>query len=196
MADENFRQQLLELLPRLRAYALMITRSREQGDDLMQDAIVRALNSAHTFMPGTNFKAWMFTILRNQHISNFRRNRVPTVALNVEGSELAVRPAQEHAVSLTDFHKFFHRLPIKQQEAILMVGANGFTYEEAGEIAKCTVGTMKSRVSRARAALLPYFEDEQGGDAAKPVMGASATRTDTGTDDNRDNPDGNTAPAE
>jgi RNA polymerase sigma factor (sigma-70 family) len=153
----NFEDDLVKLIPQLRAYAFVMTRGRESGDDLVQDTLVRALRSQHTFTPGTNLKAWVFTILRHQFITLARRKPpIPTVLS--EGGEDAPSPAaQEDAVSLRDFHRLLHQLPAKQREALLMIGANGFTYEEAAAITRCSVGTMKSRVSRARAFLLPHF---------------------------------------
>jgi len=156
--DFNFEADLVKLIPQLRAYAFVMTRGRESGDDLVQDTLVRALRSQHTFTPGTNLKAWVFTILRHQFITLARRKPPLTATALSEGGDDAPSPAaQEDAVSLRDFHRLLHQLPAKQREALLMIGANGFTYEEAAAITRCSVGTMKSRVSRARAFLLPHF---------------------------------------
>jgi RNA polymerase sigma-70 factor (ECF subfamily) len=156
--DFNFEEDLVKLIPQLRAYAFAMTRGRESGDDLVQDTLVRALRSQHTFTPGTNLKAWVFTILRHQFITLARRKLPTPTALSEGGDEAPSSPAaQEDAVSLRDFHRLLHQLPAKQREALLMIGANGFTYEEAAEITRCSVGTIKSRVSRARAFLLPHF---------------------------------------
>jgi len=153
----NFEADLVKLIPQLRAYAFVMTRGRESGDDLVQDTLVRALRSQHTFTPGTNLKAWLFTILRHQFITLARRKPPVPTALSDAGDDAPSPAAQEDAVSLRDFHRLLHQLPAKQREALLMIGANGFTYEEAAAITRCSVGTMKSRVSRARAFLLPHF---------------------------------------
>jgi RNA polymerase sigma-70 factor (ECF subfamily) len=153
----NFEEDLVKLIPQLRAYAFVMTRGRESGDDLVQDTLVRALRSQHTFTPGTNLKAWVFTILRHQFITLARRKPPMGTALSEGGDDAPSPAAQEDAVSLRDFHRLLHQLPAKQREALLMIGANGFTYEEAAAITRCSVGTMKSRVSRARAFLLPHF---------------------------------------
>jgi RNA polymerase sigma-70 factor (ECF subfamily) len=155
--DFNFEEDLVKLIPQLRAYAFAMTRGRESGDDLVQDTLVRALRSQHTFTPGTNLKAWVFTILRHQFITLARRKLPIPTTLSEAGDEAPSPAAQEDAVSLRDFHRLLHQLPPKQREALLMIGANGFTYEEAAEITRCSVGTIKSRVSRARAFLLPHF---------------------------------------
>jgi RNA polymerase sigma-70 factor (ECF subfamily) len=153
----NFEEDLVKLIPQLRAYAFVMTRGRESGDDLVQDTLVRALRSQHTFTPGTNLKAWVFTILRHQFITLARRKPPAPTVLSESGDDAPSPAAQEDAVSLRDFHRLLHQLPPKQREALLMIGANGFTYEEAAAITRCSVGTMKSRVSRARAFLLPHF---------------------------------------
>lgn len=153
----NFEEDLVKLIPQLRAYAFVMTRGRESGDDLVQDTLVRALRSQHTFTPGTNLKAWVFTILRHQFITLARRKPPIATTLSDGGEDAPSPAAQEDAVSLRDFHRLLHQLPAKQREALLMIGANGFTYEEAAAITRCSVGTMKSRVSRARAFLLPHF---------------------------------------
>jgi RNA polymerase sigma-70 factor (ECF subfamily) len=149
----DFEGDLIKLLPQLRAFARSLV--AHEGDDLVQDTVVRALKSRHSFVPGTNLKAWLFTILRNQWVTAGRRKRME-VAL-AEDHELPTEPTQEHAVALRDFARLLNQLPAKQREALLLVAANGFTYEEAAAISRTTVGTVKSRVSRARAFLAPLF---------------------------------------
>jgi len=151
--DFDFEGDLIKLLPQLRAFARSLV--GQEGDDLVQDTAMRALKSRHSFIPGTNMKAWLFTILRNQWVTAARRKRAE-VAL-AEDHDVPREPSQEHAVALRDFIRLINKLPEKQREALLLVAANGFTYEEAAAIAHTSVGTMKSRVSRARAFLEPMF---------------------------------------
>jgi RNA polymerase sigma-70 factor (ECF subfamily) len=149
----DFEGDLIALLPQLRAFARSLV--GYDGDDLVQDTLVRALKSRHTFVPGTNLKAWMFTILRNQWVTAGRRKRIETGLL--DDHTPPTPPTQEHAVALRDFCRLLKRLPAKQREALLLVAAEGFSYEEAAAISRTSVGTVKSRVSRARAFLAPMF---------------------------------------
>jgi RNA polymerase sigma-70 factor (ECF subfamily) len=149
----DFEGDLIALLPQLRAFARSLVGT--DGDDLVQDSLVRALKARHTFVPGTNLKAWMFTILRNQWVTSGRRKRVETGL--AEEHAPPTPPTQEHAVALRDFARLLKRLPVKQREALLLVAAEGFSYEEAAAISRTSVGTVKSRVSRARAFLAPMF---------------------------------------
>lgn len=144
----DFAAALIELLPAMRNYAAVLTRKRDAGDDLVQDTLVRALKSQHTFSPGTNLKAWIFTILRNRFISTLRR-RLPE-QVSDEGYEFPSAAAQEHVVALRDLSRLLRLLPARQREALLMVGVNGHSYQEAAAIVGSNVGTVKSRVSRAR----------------------------------------------
>jgi RNA polymerase sigma-70 factor (ECF subfamily) len=149
----DFEGDIITLLPQLRAFARSLV--GYDGDDLVQDALVRALKSRHTFVPGTNLKAWMFTILRNQWVTAGRRKRIETGL--IDDHVPPTPPTQEHAVALRDFARLLKRLPTKQREALLLVAAEGFSYEEAAAISRTSVGTVKSRVSRARAFLAPMF---------------------------------------
>lgn len=149
---------LVECIPHLRAFARSLTRNREQADDLVHDAAVRALAAEDQFCPGTNFKAWIFTILRNLHYNRWREHRVRSALL--EDPTLAgerVGPPQEAALKVRDFKRAFWRLGQDQREALILVGASGMSYEEAAAICQCPVGTVKSRVSRARQQLMQPF---------------------------------------
>jgi RNA polymerase sigma-70 factor (ECF subfamily) len=157
MTDQgfDFDAELIKLLPDIRAYAAALMRQRDSGDDLMQDTLVRALRWRHTFSPGTNLKAWLYTILRNGFITTTRR-KPPE---QVYGSrDLASPAAQDHAVALRDLSRLLQRLPTNQRKALLMVGANGYSYSEAAAIAGTRIGTVKSRVARARASLHLHFD--------------------------------------
>ncbi|MBK8161353.1 MAG: sigma-70 family RNA polymerase sigma factor [Rhodospirillaceae bacterium] len=142
---------LLACLSPLRAYATFLTRDRIYADDLVQDTIVRALTAAHQFQLGTNLKAWLSTILRYQYYSQIRRNqaRVRTVS-DTLCLEASVPPSQEASLEFADFCRACWQLSPDQREALILVGASGFSYEEAASVCACPVGTIKSRVSRAR----------------------------------------------
>ena len=142
---------ILACLPHLRAFARSLTGERDRADDLVQDAVLRALSAADQFSPGTNFKAWIFTILRNLYFNEFRRNRAlmrPLEAADLESH--ATAPAQHAGLEFDDFRRAFNTLPAEQREALVLVGADGFRYEEAAAICGCPIGTIKSRVARAR----------------------------------------------
>ncbi|WP_119459234.1 sigma-70 family RNA polymerase sigma factor [Rhodospirillaceae bacterium SYSU D60014] len=147
---------LIETIPHLRAFARALTRDRDLADDLVQETVVRALSAANQFRTGTNFRAWIFTILRNHHINTLRGRRMRFDALE-DVSELhqATPPTQEAHLEIEDFQRAFMGLPVEQREVLLLVGASGFSYEEASRIVGCAVGTIKSRVSRARRVLYP-----------------------------------------
>jgi RNA polymerase sigma-70 factor (ECF subfamily) len=155
MEDQSFdfETALIKLVPQMRAFARSLV--GQDGDDLVQDTLLRAIKSRHTFVPGTNLKAWLFTILRNQWVTAGRRKRAE-VGL-AEDFDAPAEPTQEHAVALSEFTRLLDRLPERQREALLLVAANGFSYEEAAAISGTTAGTVKSRVSRARAFLAPLF---------------------------------------
>jgi RNA polymerase sigma-70 factor (ECF subfamily) len=152
--------ELLACVPHLRAFAWFLARNRERADDLVQDTIVRALGAAHRFQPETNLKAWMFTILRNLHYNEVRKNRVQVQSLDDPlAYEPAVLPAQMASLEFGDFRRAFWQLADDQREALILVGASGLSYEEAAKVCECPKGTIKSRVSRARRELLQILED-------------------------------------
>ena len=145
------RAELLAALPHLRAFAISLVGNMEDADDLVQDAVARGLTHIARFEPGTNLQAWLFTILRNLFYSNHRRRRREVE--DVDGSyaeRLVVAPEQGGHLDLADLRTALARLSPEQREAILLVGAEGLTYEEAAEICGVVVGTIKSRVNRAR----------------------------------------------
>ena len=152
--------ELLACVPHLRAFAWFLARNRERADDLVQDTIVRALGAAHRFQAGTNLKAWMFTILRNLHYNEVRKNRVQVQSLDDPlAYEPAVLPTQMASLEFGDFRRAFWQLADDQREALILVGASGLSYEEAAKVCECPKGTIKSRVSRARRALLQILEE-------------------------------------
>ena len=148
------RAQLLELLPDLRAFARFLVRDRVAADDLVQDTIVRALVALPQFQVGTNLKAWLFTILRNVFFEQSRRRRRELAAMNAHGPlDEHVRAEQADAAELRDLEQVLWRLSPLLREALVLVGAQELTHEEAAQICSVPVGTMKARVSRARTAL-------------------------------------------
>jgi RNA polymerase sigma-70 factor (ECF subfamily) len=150
----DFRDNLLSAIPSLRAFAVSLTKNSDRADDLVQETLVKAWDKQASFQPGTNLKAWLFTILRNEFYSQMRkRGREVQDSDGAITSRLSVHPSQDGSVDLDDFRKALELLPEDQREAIILVGASGFAYEEAAEICGCAVGTIKSRVSRARARL-------------------------------------------
>lgn len=152
--DDEFKAELVENLPHLRAFSHLIARNHALAEDLVQDTIVRALANRHQFKPGTNLKGWLIIILRNRFFNEMRRSsRKSEVSMENHGDLSVVDGGQEVSVEIRDFNAAFRKLPPTQREALVLVGASGFSYEEAAEIAHCPVGTMKSRVSRARAEL-------------------------------------------
>jgi len=147
-----FQEALVENLPRLRAFAQFLARDRALADDLVQETALRALRNSDKFAPGTNMKAWLATILRNQFYNELRtRSRMAALA---EMPRAAGQEAeQEVRLDLRDFERAFKALPPAQRDALSLVAASGFSYEEAAEIVGCAQGTVKSRVSRGRSTL-------------------------------------------
>jgi len=177
--DSGFRDDLLSAIPSLRAFAVSLSQNADKADDLVQETLVKAWDKQASFQPGTNLKAWLFTILRNEFYTQMRkRGREVQDSEGIMTAKLAVHPAQDGALDLQDFRRALRQLPEDQREAIVLIGASGFSYEEAAEICGCAVGTIKSRVSRARVRLQEILkisgEADYGPDAiAAQVLGAN-----------------------
>lgn len=160
-ADEAFRRELLSTLPHLRAFARGLSGRPDYADDLAQEAAIKAWTARERYTPGTNMRAWTFAILRNHYLSELRRNRRQMDLDEGVAEKLLVMDAdQEGGLHLSDMETALLQLPPERREAVMLVGAGGFTYEEAAEIADCAVGTMKSRVARARAELARLLNTE------------------------------------
>jgi RNA polymerase sigma-70 factor (ECF subfamily) len=143
---------LIDILPDMRAFARSLTKERILADDLVQDATVRALTSAHLYSPGTNFKAWIFTIIRNCFYNDIRlRQRLTSLPEGLP--DVGERGGQEIPLELCDFRRAFWQLCFEHREVLMLIGPSGLSYEEAAAVCGCAVGTVKSRVSRARAEL-------------------------------------------
>lgn len=154
MSDPEFRTRLIKELPSLRAFAVSLCGSMSTADDLVQDTLLKAWSNSEKFEAGTNIRAWLFTILRNTYFSLYRkRSREVQDSEGTYAQRLAVHGAQDGHVDLADFRKALALLPEEQREALIMVGASGLSYEEAAEICGVALGTIKSRVNRARTRL-------------------------------------------
>jgi RNA polymerase sigma-70 factor (ECF subfamily) len=179
-APQDFKTELLSLVPFLRAFARSLTGNYESADDLVQETMVKAWQSRETFELGTNLKAWLFTILRNQFYSD-RRRAWRQAPWDQDAAERMPGTSQDQnwAADLSDAARALKLLPDEQREALILVGAGGFSYMDAAKIVKCNVGTVKSRVARARKALLaildrqdslPSRERPTQGEAARDIM--------------------------
>ncbi len=177
----DFSKRLVAAIPSLRAFARGLCGHSELADDLAQEALARAWSARRSYAPGTNFKAWTFTILRNYYYSWCRKQRRVAVWDPEVAEQLLVsEPAQAGHLALADLEAGLRTLPVQQREALILVGAGGFSYQEAAEIAGCAVGTVKSRVARGRLSLRAYMEAPlrplggqrpSGGDALSRILG-------------------------
>ena len=159
----ELRDEMVACIPSLRAFAASLVGMGDRADDLVQEALVKAWANLGRFEPGTNMKAWLFTILRNTLYSTHRKRK--REVQDVDGrysAMLASQPNQTCYLDLDDFCRALDQLPDDQREALILIGASGFSYEEAAEICGCAIGTVKSRVNRARSRLA----DILGADAA------------------------------
>ena len=164
-ADQLFRDQLVALIPSLRSFARGLCGWRDMADDLAQDAMMRGWAARASFTPGTNFRAWMFMILRNQFYTTIRKNkRMTSWDPEVAERVLVEAPSQQSAIHVADVAKALQKLPAEQREVLLLVGANGVSYEEASEIIGCAIGTIKSRLARGRKALAVMIDGAPGDD--------------------------------
>ncbi len=154
LSDDEFRDQLGQVIPHLRAFGRSLSGSRDLADDLVQETLLKAWAARKRFQAGTNMRAWTFIILRNLFLSQMRRARFKGEWDELTASKLLAAPAsQDRHVELGDMQRALMHLPQPQREALILVGAGGFAYEEAAEICGCAVGTIKSRVARGRVAL-------------------------------------------
>ena len=151
MSAVDPRDELVEHLPALRAFAVSLTRNSATADDMVQDTVVKAWTNLDKFRAGTNMRAWLFTILRNTFYSSRRKTKREVA--DVDGiftENMAEKPAHDGHLQMTDFRKAFAQLPDEQRETLVLVGASGFSYEEAAEMCGVAVGTIKSRANRGR----------------------------------------------
>ena len=160
LPDNEFKDQLAQVIPHLRAFGRSLSGSRDLADDLVQETLLKAWAARKRFQAGTNMRAWTFIILRNLFLSQMRRARFKGEWDEITASKMLAAPAsQDRHVELTDMQRALLHLPQPQREALILVGAGGFAYEEAAEICGCAVGTIKSRVARGRVALEALLTD-------------------------------------
>ncbi|MBN9145975.1 MULTISPECIES: sigma-70 family RNA polymerase sigma factor [Novosphingobium] len=156
----DFKRELTQVVPHLRAFARGLCGRPDLADDLVQDTLLRAWAARDRFVPGTSIRAWTFTILRNAWFTEMRRNRFRADYDETVADRILTSPAgQEAPLHLADLSRALMELPAERREALLLVGAGGFSYEEAAAICGCAVGTIKSRVGRGRAQLTAMIEE-------------------------------------
>ena len=160
LPDHEFKQQLAQVIPHLRAFGRSLSGNRDLADDLVQETLMKAWAARQRFQAGTNMRAWTFIILRNLFLSQMRRARFKGEWDDVVADRILSAPAsQDRHVELADMQRALLHLPQPQREALILVGAGGFAYEEAAEICGVAVGTIKSRVARGRMALETIMND-------------------------------------
>lgn len=160
LSDPEFKTQLAQVIPHLRAFGRSLSGNRDLADDLVQETLMKAWAARLRFQAGTNMRAWTFIILRNLYLSQMRRARFKGEWDDLVADRILAAPAsQDKHVELGDMQRALLHLPQPQREALILVGAGGFSYEEAAEICGVAVGTIKSRVARGRVALEAVMSD-------------------------------------
>lgn len=175
MPDHDFKRDLLKQLPSLRAFAISLAGKLDRADDLVQETVLRAWASRASFASGTNLRAWLFTILRNEFYTAYRkRRREVEDAEGVFAAQVGVHPEQDGHMDLVDMQQALVLLPVDQREALVLVTASDMSYEEAAAVCGVAVGTIKSRVNRARAKLAEILKvsdaSEFGPDATSQAI--------------------------
>jgi RNA polymerase sigma factor (sigma-70 family) len=177
LSDEEFRTALTRIAPHLRGFARTLSGCSERADDLAQEAMLKAWSARGSYRAGTNFKAWMFTILRNQFYSETRRSRF-TGEYDEEMAERTLRTkgGQEECLELTDVLRALESMPESYRDALILVAIGDFSYEEISVICGIALGTVKSRICRARAMLAAIIDGGQLADSRHDfVMEGNAT---------------------
>jgi|SRR5215472_4728670 len=148
----GFHQLIKEQIPRLRRYARALTSNRERADDLVQDTLARALAKEHLWQPGTDLRAWLFTIMHNQYVNTVRHGVRDAAAVDVETVSATLIATTDPTASrqLRELERALSRLPSGQRQVILLVGLEGMSYEDAAAILRIPIGTVRSRLSRGR----------------------------------------------
>jgi RNA polymerase sigma-70 factor (ECF subfamily) len=164
-SSTNWRDEVVSLIPALRAFAWSLSHNGSDADDLVQDTLIKAWTNRDKFEPGTNLRAWLFTILRNTYYTNvIRRRREVRDETGEYANGLKAPATQDWSVAMRTLQTALAQLPVEHREALILVGAAGLSYEEAAEICGCALGTIKSRVNRARARLLKIMDAEDATD--------------------------------
>lgn len=166
LGDADFKQQLTAIIPPLRAFSRGLCSNRSMADDMVQEALLKGWAARGSYAAGTNFRAWMFMILRNHYYTTIRRES-RMVAWDPEASEriMVTAPTQESGIDLADVERALQKISPEQREVLLLVGANSMSYEEAAAVMGCALGTIKSRLARGRTALLALVEGDDDGNA-------------------------------
>lgn len=168
------KEALLAQIPSLRAFALSLTGNRDRADDLVQNTLMKAWAAAASFQEGTSLRAWLYTIMRNNFYSEYRKRwREVQDVDGLAAAGLVSLPAQHGHLDLADFRVALARLPADQREALILVGATGFSYEEAAAICGVALGTIKSRVNRARRKLMQLMAVTSPNDFGPDFSGVS-----------------------
>ena len=180
--DPAIRDQVLGTVPSLRAFAISLCGNIDRADDLVQETLLRALSHIDSFQPGTNMPAWLFTILRNLFRSEYRKRRREVEDADGRYADTLIsHPEQTGRVEFEEFRVALAKLPSDQREALILVGASGFSYDDAAAICGCAVGTIKSRVNRARTRLADLLAidsvDDFGPDRATRAVLAGGGRS-------------------
>ena len=160
---DTWRDDVVAMIPHLRAVAQSLSRNAADADDLVQECLIKAWSHRESFTPGTNLRAWLFTILRNTFYTMTRkRQREVADPSGAYAATLRSEPVQEWRAQLEDLRRALDSLPAHHRESLILVAAAGLSYEEAAEICGCAVGTIKSRVNRARAQLAGLLNPSDG----------------------------------
>jgi RNA polymerase sigma-70 factor, ECF subfamily len=171
--SDDPREQLVTYLPSLRAFAASLTRNAASADDLVQDTIIKAWTNIDKFTVGTNLQAWLFTILRNTFYSNLRKHRREVADPDgIHAQGLFTKPDHDGKLAFADFQRAFDQLSPEHREVLILVGASGFTCEEAATLMGVAVGTVKSRTNRARKRLSDLMGLAEGEDVLPGADGA------------------------
>ncbi len=163
--DTEWRNEVVAMIPALRAFAWSLSHNGSDADDLVQDTLIKAWSNRDKFEPGTNLRAWLFTILRNTYYTQIiRRRREVRDETGEYANNMRTPPTQDWSIAMRALQAGLAQLPDEHREALILVGAAGLSYEEAAEICGCALGTIKSRVNRARARLLKIMDAEEPSD--------------------------------
>jgi RNA polymerase sigma factor (sigma-70 family) len=163
--------QVVALIPALRAFARTFYVSASDADDLVQETLTKALSKIHQFSPGTRLKSWLFTIMRNTYYTRFKiAAREPTGRLQCVAGHMGALPRQEWTLRKRELFAAIHQLPRTQREVIVLIGVLGMSYKETADVCGCEIGTVKSRLNRARLKLLEDLGESSIGSSTKDVV--------------------------
>ena len=176
-ATLSWRDEVVGLIPALRAFAWSLSHNGSDADDLVQDTLIKAWTNREKFEPGTNLRAWLFTILRNTYYTTVaRRRREVRDETGEYAGRLRTPATQDWSIAVRALQAALQKLPAEHREALILVGAAGLSYEEVAEICGCALGTIKSRVSRARARLLKIMDAQDANDVMALEIPLAAAR--------------------